>query len=299
MIDRRGFVTGALLLPVAARVGVAAASGAPVARQEIVRRGRAIAATAKHVVVAHDRRRTIAVDRRIVDVGGQPLDVAISPDGRLAAVTTASWDEPGLVLVDVAAGKLLGRVDVGPAPGTVVFTGKRRLLVTGGEQEGHAYVVDARRRVVIAEQAIGVVPRGVAAHRGDAWIAITGEDKVVRVDGHSARVERTLRTPALPDRVAVAPDGRRLLLSHAEADDVTLLDVRTRRVRRRAAGRLPSGVGFTRDGRAVVALGGAGAIKVLGGKRHAVGGAPRGLAIVGRRAFTVDDLSGAIAKVRL
>jgi DNA-binding beta-propeller fold protein YncE len=299
VIDRRSFLAGAVAVPVVGRVATAAAAAAtaPQAKQQIVRRGRAIAVAGKHVVVAHDRRHTIAVDRRLVDVGGYPVDVAISADGKLAAVTTGFWEEHGLVLVDVARAVVLGRVNVGPAPGAVVFTGKRRLLVAGGEQEGRAYVVDARRRVVIAEQAIGVVPRGIAAYRGDAWIAITGEDKVVRVDGHSARVERTLRTPALPDRVAVAPDGRRLLVSHGHSEYVSSIDLKTRKVTRKRAGRLVSGVGFTREGRGVVAL--PGAIKVLGGKRHAVGGAPRGLAIVGRRAFTVDDLSGRVAKVKL
>jgi DNA-binding beta-propeller fold protein YncE len=160
-------------------------------------------------------------------------------------------------------------------------------------------VIDARTRRVIAQRAIGIVPRGIAGYRGDGWIAITGEDKVIRVDGHSARIERTLHTSALPDRVAVAPDGRRLLVSHAHTDHVSLIDLKTRKATRKRAGRLPSAVAFTKDGRAVVALGGAGAIQVLGGKRHAVGAAPRGLAIVGRRAFTVDDLSGAVAKVKL
>jgi DNA-binding beta-propeller fold protein YncE len=301
MIDRRGFLAGVTAVPVLGRAASAGAATVPVAKREIVRRGRAIAVApnGRHVVVAHDRRRTIAVDRHVVDVHGQPVDVAISADGRLAAVTTGFWDDPALVLVDVARAVVLGRVSVGLAPGAVAFTGKRRILVAGGEQEGRAYVVDARRRVVIAERPIGVVPRGIAVRGADVWIALTGEDKLVRVDARSARVERTLATPALPDRVAISPDGRRLLISHAHADEVTLIDVHTGKRTRRRAGRQPSAVAFTRDGRAVVALGGAGAIKVLGGKRHDVGGAPRGLALAGRRAWTADDLSDRVMKVKL
>ncbi|HEX6388414.1 MAG TPA: hypothetical protein VFZ89_03180 [Solirubrobacteraceae bacterium] len=287
MIDRRAFLTGAAAVPFAGRVATATAAGAPAAKQEIVLRGRALAVAGRHVVVAHDRRHTIAVDRRVVDVGGYPVDVAISADGRLAAVTTGFWDAPALVLVDVAKASVLGRVDVGPAPGAVAFTGKRRILVAGGEQEGHAYVVDARRRAVVSSRPIGLVPRGVAA----GWIALAGEDKLVHVRG------RTLNTPALPDRVALSPDGRTLLVSHQHSEYVSLIDVKTRKVTRRRAGRLPSGVAFTRAGKPVVAL--PGAIKVLGGKRHKTVAAPRGLTVVGRRAFTVDDLTGRVAKVKL
>ncbi len=299
MIDRRAFLAGAVAAPVAGRVAIAGAATVPAAKQQIVLRGRALAVApnAKHVVVAHARRRTVAVDGRVIDVGGQPVDVAISPDGKLAAVTTGFWDDPALVLIDVAGATILGRIEVGPAPGAVVFTGKRRVLVAGGEQEGTAHVVDARSHKVIARREIGVVPRGVAAYRGDAWVAITGEDKLVRIDGHSARIERTLHTPALPDRVAVAPDGKRLLVSHGHGEHVSLIDPKTRKAKRVRAGRLVGGVGFTRAGSGVVAL--PGAIKVLGGKRHAAGAAPRGLVVVGRRAFTVDDLTGRVAKVKL
>ncbi len=291
-VDRRAFLAAAAALPAVGRVGVASAAGAPAAKQQIVRRGRALAVVGRRVVIAHDRRRTIGVGGHVIDVGGMPVDVAISPDGKLAAVTTGFWDDPGLAIVDLLAARVLGRVDVGPAPGAVVFTGLRRVLVAGGEQEGTATVVDARTRSVLAQRAIGRVPRGAAAYRGDAWIALTGDDEVVQVDGRSARIERTVRTGALPDRVAT--DGRQLLISHATGEHVTLAAAKKRRIK---VGGHVSGVAFTRGGRPVVAL--PGAIKVLGGKRHAVGAAPRDLVVVGRRAFTVDDLTGALSKVKL
>jgi DNA-binding beta-propeller fold protein YncE len=287
MIDRRAFLAGAVAAPVAARVGTAAAATVPVAKREVVLRGRALAVSGRHVVVAHDRRHTIAVDRRVVDVGGYPVDVALSPDAKLAAVTTGFWEKPALVLVDVAKATVVGRVDVGPSPGAVTFTGKRRILVGGGEQEGRAIVVDARRGAVLSSKPIGLLPRGIAG----GWIALAGDDRLVHTSG------RILRTPALPEHVAISPDRDTLLVSHEHSEYVSLIDIHTRKVRRKRAGRLVSGVAFTRAGKPVVAL--PGAIKVLGGKRHATVGAPRGLVVVGRRAFTVDDLTGVVGKVKL
>lgn len=315
---RRGFIGGALAS--AALPAVAGAAEAEPgttlepARREIVRRGRAIAISpgGRRLVVAHDQRRTIAIvapdgsGARIVDVGGQPLDVAISPDGRIAAVTTAFWDEPGLAIVDLRAAAVRARVDVGPAPGAVAYAGDR-IVVTGGEQGGTVHVLDAERFAVLAERPVGTVPRGVAADPGGeaAWIAVSGLDQVVRVDLETGRIRRALDTPRLPDRVAPSPDGRRLLVAHGglDAEHVSELDVASRRVTVHRAGRLPSAVGWTARGGRVVTLGGAGEIVVLRTgrppRRHPVGGAPRGLAVRRNRAFTVDSLTGAVAGVRV
>jgi DNA-binding beta-propeller fold protein YncE len=238
----------------------------------------------------------VAVGTRLVDVGGQPLNVAISPDGRVAAITTASWDEPGLAIVDLAAAKLRERVKVGPAPFGVCFTGSR-LLVTGGEQEGTVHLLETKGFKVVANAPVGLVPRGVAG----AWIALSGDDRVVRVDLRTGRVRRTVRTPPLPEHVALSPDGKRLLVSHAASDRVSEIDLRSGKVTAHRAGRQPSGVAWTRRGRPLVALGGSGEIVRLGkGRRRAkAGGAPRGLALAGDRAWTVDGLTGAVTKVRV
>jgi hypothetical protein len=74
-------------------------------------------------------------------------------------------------------------------------------------------------------------------------------------------------------------------------------------VTRRPAGRLPSAVAWSRRGERLATVGGAGEIVVLGRAgeraRHPVGGSPRGLAVAGRRAWTVDSLTGTVSEVRL
>lgn len=309
MTTRRTLLAGAAAGSVL-RVGPALADE-PIApnraAQKPVLRGRAIAVTAfgRRVVVAHERRRTISIvsagQTQIVDVGGQPLEVAVS--GRLAAVTTAFWDEPGLALVDLHKGTVLRRIAVGPAPSHVAFTPDgTRLIVTGGEQEGTAHVLDARTFKVLARTNIGTVPRGIAAMADTAWVAENGARYVFSIDTRTGRVRRKIRVPWLPDRVALSPDGKRLLVSHGGTHSarVSVVNLHTGRVVRHDAGRLPSGVAWTRRGRALVALGGAGAIVVLGQHRsHPVGGAPRGLVVAGGRAWTVDALTGRVAKVRV
>jgi hypothetical protein len=131
-----------------------------------------------------------------------------------------------------------------------------------------------------------------------------GPDRVVLVDGRSGRVKRSHSTPPLPDRIAVSADGERLLVSHAEpgSDKVSELVARSGQLRRHKAGRQPSGVAWTRRGLRLIALGGAGQVAVIGRggrrERHDVGGSPRGLAVAGNRAWTVDALTGRVTKVR-
>ena len=317
---RRGFLAGALAsgaMPASlARAADPPPAGPLQAERETVRRGRAIAAAGdgRRLVVAHDQRRTAAISvpgragERLVDVAGQPLAVAISPDGRLAAVATAFWDEPGLALVDLDAGTLATRVAVGPAPYDVAFAaGGDRIVVSGGEQEGTVHVLDTDRFEVLVGAPLGIAPRGIAPdpRGGAAWVVLCGGDQVVRVDLRTGRIRRRRDTPWLPDRVAVSPDGRRLLVSHCgtDADQVSEIDAASGRLTRHRAGRLPSAVAWTRRGGRLAALGGAGEVVVLRRgarpRRYRVGGAPRGLAVAGNRAWTVDALTGAVRTVRL
>lgn len=307
---RRAFLGGAA----AAAMPALAKAGAPrvlvPARARTSYRARAIAASPRGqaLVIAHSGRRTVAVRlrgrTRLIDVGGQPVEVAVSPDGRLAAVTTASWDEPGLVVFSLRE-RSLQRIAVGAAPYGVAFTADgKRIVVSGGEDAGEVHVVDVERLRVVARRDLGICPRAVAGTADGAWIALNGERRAVFVDGSSGRVRRRVVVPAQPDRVAVSLGGERLLVAHggSEAERVSEIRLAGHVLHRHRVGRLPSGVGWTANERMVIALGGSGEIVMIsprGMRRRMVGGAPRGLAIAGRRAFTVDALTGEPAGVRL
>lgn len=315
--NRRAFLGGALAGAAAPVLtgGVAQAAvrtTTPAAPPKTVRRGRALAVTpdARTFVVAHDRLRTIGIVRRrgsvILDVGGQPADLAIAPDGRLAAVTTGAWDEPGLALVDLSSGKVLRRVQAGPAPLGVAFAaGGARIAVVGGESDGEVQLFDARTLTLLAKEPVGTSPVAVAAGRRgrDLWVTLAGMHRVTRVSAETGRAEKSFDVPSTPDRLALSPDGRRLLVTHAGvgANEVSEVDLEKRRLDSLRAGRLPSAVAWA-GGRRLVALAGSGEVLEItsGGrrKRHEVGGSPRGLAVARGRAWTVDHLTGRIAKVR-
>jgi DNA-binding beta-propeller fold protein YncE len=312
---RRGFLGAATAGVAAPRLLAGAPAAAAVAGFEaepvVVREGRAIAAAAAGrrvwLLVAHSWHRSIAITEptgrrvRVVDVGGRPVDVAIAPGGRLGAVTTGFWDEPGLALLDLTTGAVIGRLDVGPAPGALAFSRDgHTLVVAGGEQEGTIQVIDVRRRRIRRSVVAGLVPRGLALTAdGRAWVALNAQDRLARVNLERGRVERTVPTPALPHALALSPDGSRALVTHGGLDSrhVSEIDLHGRTVKRHAAGPLPSGVAWARGGRRLVAIGGAAYVVELGrSRRHAVAPAPRGIALVGRRFFTASALTAEISE---
>lgn len=310
-------IAGATVLGGIVRGQAAAAADAVVptdARPDVVHRGRALAVTpdARQVVLAHAARPTLAVvtrrtqARRIVTLGGHPLELAISPDGALVAVTTASWQTPGLELVSLRPGGRQLRFDAGPAPFAPVFTGDRRhLLVTGGEQDGTLRIMRAPDFAAPRIIALGRVPRGIAVTPDDraAWVALHAEDALVRVDLHSGTVTRRLAVPVLPERLALSPSGRRLLVSHGGhwSHTVSEVDTRSGHVITREVGGAATAVAYGRGGNRLAALLAEDAIVVIDRHGHrrlrpTVAG-PRGLAIAGRHAFTVSSVDATIGRV--
>ena len=222
-------------------------------------------------------------------------------------MTTAFWEHPGVELVRIRGATHRARLNAGGAPFAPAFTHDRRhLLITGGEQDGTLQILDApdfaRARVV----ALGRVPRGIALTRDDraAWVALHAENAVVRVALASGRVTRRVETAPFPDRLALSPDGRRLLVSHGGRTASTLseIDTHTGHVRALAAGDHVSAVAWGPHGQRLAALGKANAILAIDrrGRRRmlATVTAPRGLAVAGRHAFTVSAITGRVGMVR-
>jgi DNA-binding beta-propeller fold protein YncE len=317
--SRRQLLQGTAGLVLAGAVRPATSDAAPVPtdlRPDVVHRGRAIAVTAdgRRLVVARANRPSLVItDRRrggsrTVTLAGHPLELAIRPDRRAVAVTTAFWEHPGLELVRLADGaRLVHLDDVGAAPFAPAFTHDGgHLVLTGGEQDGSVRILEGPDLAHGRALGVGRVPRGVAITPDDrfAWVALQAEDALVRVDLRRAAVTRRLAVPALPDRVALSPDGRTLLVAHGGrgAHTISEVDLHRGRVRERPVGGAASGVAWGSAGRRLAAVRDAGAVVSIDRAGHrrrtATVGAPRGLAVAGRHAFTVSAVTGEVGRVR-
>jgi DNA-binding beta-propeller fold protein YncE len=247
---------------------------------------------------------------RPVHVGGAPVGIAISVDGRTALVTTAIFDRPGLQIVDLRAGGV-DRVDVGADPGVVGFGPGDRAWVTGRGARGTLTAVDVQAGDVHAPVDVGAHPRGLAVSRDGqlALVALNGAAAVAVVDLRRGHVTDRIPTAPFPAQVALSPDARRAVVTHNGfgATTVSLIDVTRHRVLRRIrVATDPAGVAFSRTGAtALVTSASTGTVTLLdgrSGRRRRIartGGSPRAVVVCGTRGVVADGRTGALSAVRL
>jgi DNA-binding beta-propeller fold protein YncE len=248
---------------------------------------------------------------RVIDVGGAPLDIAISTDGTLALVVTAFWDHPGLAFVDLRSHEV-ARIDAGREPRSVAIApGGRRGYVAGGGGEGTLTRIDIRSPRAHVPMSVGSHPHDVAVlPDGDhALVPLNGESAVAVVALARMQVVARIATPAFPHQIAVSGDGRWGLVAHSGVDArrVTAIDVHRHRAGRWVAvGLDPAGVAFGRMGSiGLVAARGSARVSLVdarSGRRRralAVGGAPGAVAFAGARGVVADAVSGEVRTIRL
>lgn len=238
-----------------------------------------------------------------VDVGDAPLDVALSPTGLRALVTTGFYDRPGLAVVDLAAGRVASRVPVGRGAYAVGYAPDGTAYVAGGGSAGRLLRVDPRHGRFTGEVALGADPRGLAftPHGRYALVALNGAAEVAVVDLERLAVVGRIPTAPFPYLLAVAPHGGQAYVSHNAfgARHVSVLDVLDGRTTRRlAVGPDPAGLACAGPHALAVAERGAGTVSLYdprSGRRRrrvAVGGWPRAIVARGRRAYVADEQTG-------
>jgi DNA-binding beta-propeller fold protein YncE len=324
---RRGFVAGAAAGAAAQLLGRSADLAGAAAKAPARCAGRLPGTRRNALAVSHDGRTVWTADtgadtitahrardlsrRRSIVVGDGPTGIALAPGGARALVTTGFYDEPGLAIVDLHAGKVISRLDVGAVPGAIALAPDgRTAVVASGGAKGRLTRVDLGRGRVMARVDVGRHPRGVAvmADGRHAVVALNGDAAVAVVRLRDDHIVAKITTAPFPFLIAAAPAGDRAFVSHNGfgARSVTRLDVGARRT----AGQLrtgaePAGLAFTRGGALVVATRGDGAVTILdprsGARRRRArpGGRPRAVAVQGRRAFSADEQTGQLWAIRV
>lgn len=163
---------------------------------------------------------------------GPPQNVAVSPDGRLAVVTSATRVDPADPTRTINDNRL-SVIALGPAPAVVAT------LTAGDMASGASFSPDGRLLLV--------------ANRGDGTVSI------FHVEGQSLTAAGTvdLQAPQSgPSHVAFTPDGRRALVSRNNDHKVSVLEVEGRAVTYDGldivAGLKPYGMAVTSDGRLAI-----------------------------------------------
>lgn len=248
---------------------------------------------------------------RSIDVGGAPRDLAIAPRSGLAVVTTASYDRPGVRILDLDRRR--SQTLAGPTDPhfVAIARGGRAAYLTNGGRKGTVVPVRLDRRALGAPIPVGREPRGIAVtpNGSTALVALSTSGRVAVVDLDRRRVVQRIAVAPFPYRIAISPSGRTALVTHSAfgAEQITVLDLRKQRgVKRIDVGADPCDVAFAGENIALVTNYGGRSVSLVrlrSGKSRTieVGHRPRGIAVTARgdRAFVANEFEGNLSVIDL
>jgi YVTN family beta-propeller protein len=150
-----------------------------------------------------------------VRIGGNPYNLAFTPDGRHLLVldwaSDKSTDE--VIFYDLKAEKIDGRVEVSTWPAHAIFSRDGKLLYVSGETAGDLTVIDVAQRTVVARIVHGGGDAmGLALTTdGKTLYAAAGENKsVLKIDTAANKVLGEIPLPGIVHEATLTLDGKYL-----------------------------------------------------------------------------------------
>lgn len=148
-----------------------------------------------------------------MDAGQVPPHVTFNPAGDRAYVVAQTGRR--LARIDVATSTVLDTLAL-PADGFNLITSADGSEVFVSVSTGQVYVVDAATFTVVDSIVLPPAVNGFARHPSKNIIYISSRDggEVVEVNASTHQVLRTFPTGGMPQRLAVSPSGRELLIAN-------------------------------------------------------------------------------------
>lgn len=163
-------------------------------------------------------------ERARVPTGKMPHEIAISPDGRQAAVV--AYGGTTIDIVDIAGAKKLRTIDISPnqRPHGLLWLSDGRLVATAEASQSVA--------VVAPDGTISSIPTGqqgshmvvVAPDNRTAYVANIASGTVSVLDLNDAKKLRDLPVGGKPEGLSLAKDGRELWVGDLSAPRVSVWD---------------------------------------------------------------------------
>lgn len=199
-----------------------------------------------------------------------PHEVAVSPDGRLAL--TAEYGPENrhgqhVVLIDIAAARIVGRLDLGPKsrPHSVLFHPDGRHAVSTMQDSDRIAVIELQAMKVVRTLPTGgreghMVRLSPDASR--AYVTSRGAEGTLSVIFlNEDRPPVVIPTGRGAEGIAVTPDGREVWVANRQEETISVVDTASLKVVATVPSRLAAGrVEIGANGLAVIPNGGGGRI---------------------------------------
>jgi DNA-binding beta-propeller fold protein YncE len=201
-----------------------------------------------------------------VPVGQGPHEAAISRDGRVAVVSIYGGQVPGnsIAVIDLVRDSVMRTIDLGP------YTRPHGLAFLAGSSDRVVATSEASNNVVLVNLTTGALEAIATNARASHMIAITTDaargftanvvdNSVSEIDLVGKRFVRSFSVPALPEGIAVTPDGKEVWVGSNQTGAVTIISTQTGQVSHTITGALfPYRLGSSPDGRLMAVVDGRG-----------------------------------------
>ena len=191
-----------------------------------------------------------------ITVGGNPHEMAVTPDGRKAYVVNAGGNSISVIdLETYAETKRITHPDFSFPHGVAFTSDSRRALVTS-ERSGKIFLIDATNDEVL--RAIDTDQGGThmaAVDTAGEWAYFSNRESntISFMDLENYEIVANVAVGEGAEGFALSPDSREIWVSERNAGTVSVVDVPGQRVVARVdIGPRPNRVSFTPDGRHVV-----------------------------------------------
>jgi len=172
---------------------------------------------------------------RRVKIGGNPYNLAFTPDGRHLLVLDWSSDtsQDEVIFYDLAEQKIVGRVEVSTWPAHTAFSRDGRLVYVSGETAGDVTVIDVAKHSIVARHVHGGGDAMGLALTGDGRIlyAAAGENKaILKLDTATFKPVGTIPLPGIVHEATLTLDGKWLYATLRKSNRIAVVSTADDRV---------------------------------------------------------------------
>jgi len=188
---------------------------------------------------------------REVPTGAEPEGVAVSSDGKTIYVTSEVTDM--IHVIDGEAGVVTDNIVVGTRPRRILLLPDGKELWVSNELSGQVSIIDRTANRVIGAvnflppgfRPVDVTPVGMTMTRDGKLVVVTlgRANHIAFVDSATKKVEAYVLVGGRAWGVALSPDEKTLYVANGLSDDLTIVDMESRRaVKTIPVGRIPHSV---------------------------------------------------------
>ena len=164
---------------------------------------------------------------RRVRIGGNPYNLAFSPDGRRLYVLDWGSESSGdaVIVYGLKDERIEAQIEVSTWPAHGVFSQDGRTFWVSSETAGNVAAIDTASHAIVATIATGGDAMGLALTAdGRTLYAAAGENKaLVKVDTATRRAVGTIALPGIVHEAALTHDGKFLYTTLRKANKIAVV----------------------------------------------------------------------------